>query len=569
MKKESVPGAYIRQLFGFAKKKTAVSFILALLLGLTQGVGLVMILPFLHTLGLTERAGGSGGFTGAVSGIFNTLGLPLNLYTVLGVYVLVVSFFGLLRRYRAVLDVEIQQEFVCFLRNRLYRALTYADWLFTAREKASAFTHGLIQDIPRIGQGTYFLLQFSSSAALVCFNIAVAFLLSFTLTGAALGFGVLMFYVLKPLSRAAFNTGKVSRKLKRVLMGEVFEHLTGMKTAKSFGVESHHIERVETVNREISREAVAFSRVRADTAMFYQISGVLFLAGFLALAVDVFHVPTGRLLLLGFIFTRLMPRFASIHQQYQGIQNMLPAFSAAQELYVRAREASEDMDTGNGGAMELRHSVSFREVSFSYTGGRRALDTVSFEIPAGEITAVMGPSGAGKSTLADLLLGLLRPEGGKILADGVEITAKNVYGWRYSIGYVPQDTFLFHDTIRANLLWARPGAGEEQLWESLEMAAAADFVRALPGGLDTVAGDRGVSLSGGERQRIALARALLRKPKLLLLDEATGALDAENEQRIMEAVQALEGLTVVIISHRRSTEEWARHTIRLERGKIV
>lgn len=564
---------YLGQLLAHAKAKVPVSFVLSVLLGLTQGISLVMIIPFLHTLGVSGGGGTGGGFTRTVSGLFQALGLSFNLYTLLGAYILLVSLFAFLRRYQSILDVQIQQGFVCFLRNRLYRTLTYADWLFIAREKSSHITHTLTADIQRVGQGTFLFMQFTGSIAMVLFNLAAAFLLSVTLTGAALAFGLFMFIFLKPLSRAAFDTGKAARKLKRGLLGSVMEHLTGMKTAKSFGVESRHIERIETVNAGIAAEAVQYSRVRANTRMFYEIMGVIFLSGFLVAAVHVFHVPTPRLLVLGLIFTRLMPRFANLHQQYQGIKNMLPAFSGVEDLYSRARQAPGDEIADKqkkqkipAEPVRLEQGIAFSRVSFRYSAGNDAyaLQDFSAHIPAHKITAVTGPSGSGKSTLADLLLGLLKPERGTITADRVDISGERLHDWRNSIGYVPQESFLFHDTVRANLLWARPGASEDQLWEALRMAAAYDFVKAMPRGLDTVAGDRGLAVSGGERQRLALARALLKKPRLLLMDEATSALDPENEQRIMNALQSLRtGLTVVIVAHRESTVKWADHVIRL------
>jgi ATP-binding cassette subfamily C protein len=156
------------------------------------------------------------------------------------------------------------------------------------------------------------------------------------------------------------------------------------------------------------------------------------------------------------------------------------------------------------------------------------------------------------------------------VVDGKPLSPERLKSWREQIGYVTQDTFLFNDSVRANLLWARPEASEEEIWRTLKLAAAAGFVSELPDGLETILGDRGVRLSGGERQRLALARALLREPSLLILDEATSALDSENERRIQKAIEGLHGrMTILIITHRLSTIRGADIIHMLERGRLV
>jgi ATP-binding cassette subfamily C protein len=195
---------------------------------------------------------------------------------------------------------------------------------------------------------------------------------------------------------------------------------------------------------------------------------------------------------------------------------------------------------------------------------------LNLTIPVGKTTAVIGPSGSGKSTVVDLATGLILPKSGSVFIDACPLEPSQVRLWRTHIGYVPQDTFLFHDSIRQNLLWARPDATEEDIQEALRLAAADEFVARLPHGLDTVVGDRGVRLSGGERQRIALARALLRKPSLLVLDEATSNIDSDSENRILNAVHELHGsITILIISHRLSTVRDADMIYVLESGRLV
>src|SRR5690606_15471787 len=170
----------------------------------------------------------------------------------------------------------------------------------------------------------------------------------------------------------------------------------------------------------------------------------------------------------------------------------------------------------------------------------------------------------------DLIIGLLRPLGGTISIDGRELAPHEIARWRWKVGYVPQDGFLFHATVRENLRWAKPDATDAEMWRALEQAAAAGFLRSRPEGLDTIVGDRGIRLSGGERQRLALARALLTNPDVLVLDEATSMLDTVNEDAIIEAVRQLRGrVTVLIITHRLSAIRHADVIHVLEAGRII
>jgi ATP-binding cassette subfamily C protein len=197
------------------------------------------------------------------------------------------------------------------------------------------------------------------------------------------------------------------------------------------------------------------------------------------------------------------------------------------------------------------------------------LKGIDLPIEAGILTAVIGPSGAGKSTIADLINGLLLPTRGGLSLDGQRLGPAEIRQWRRQVGYVGQETVLFHQSVRENLLWARPDATDADLREALAHASAS-FVYDLPGGLESIVGDRGILLSSGQRQRISLARALLRQPTLLILDEATNALDVENEARILDAIQGLRGtLTILMIAHRASAIRRADRIFELEAGRIA
>jgi ATP-binding cassette subfamily C protein len=285
----------------------------------------------------------------------------------------------------------------------------------------------------------------------------------------------------------------------------------------------------------------------------------------------VLAVPTAQLLLLLFLFARLVPRLTTVYERARVLATTLPAFAAVVAMEERCLAAAAPA-AGRAQAIDLTERIAFEHVTFDYRDDRRspAVRDVTFTLEAGATTAIVGPSGSGKSTLADLLMGLLTPSEGRIVVDGAALDAGRVDAWRDQIGYVAQEAFLFHESVRANLLWAKPDASEGEIWHALRLASADEFVRALPHGLDTVVGDRGVLVSGGERQRLSLARALVRRPALLILDEATSSLDSENEARIQQAIDQLhQQMTIVIITHRLSTIRGADTIHVVDRGRLV
>nr|MBA2670552.1 ABC transporter ATP-binding protein [Gemmatimonadota bacterium] len=349
------------------------------------------------------------------------------------------------------------------------------------------------------------------------------------------------------------------------------EHLGGMKIAKSYCAEERHISHFSRVSDDVAGAYLSSTRNYADRRLFFSIGSVFLLSGLVYLAAEVLFLPAATLLIFLFLFSRLIPRFSALQQSYQQILNALPAVDRVQTLLDRAERAAERPDRMDP-ALRLRERVHLDKVAFDYSGDGAAIavKNVSVTIEAGRTTAIVGPSGSGKSTLADLVMGLLVPTEGRVLVDGVSLQSGVLQSWRKHIGYVAQDTFFFHDTVRTNLLWASPDASDQELWEALTLASASHFVEQLPAGIETVVGDRGVKLSGGERQRLALARALLRKPELLILDEATSSLDSENERRVQRAIESLHGeMTILIIAHRLATIRDADHIHVMERGRIV
>jgi ATP-binding cassette subfamily C protein len=233
------------------------------------------------------------------------------------------------------------------------------------------------------------------------------------------------------------------------------------------------------------------------------------------------------------------------------------------------RAEAEREPAGGTRAPTLSRGVVLRDVRLAYEG-RTIFDRLSLDLPVGQITAILGPSGTGKTTITDLVTGLVQPEAGDVRVDDVPLPELDVRRWRERIGYVPQEMLLLHDSVRTNVTFGDPDVSDAQVESALRDAGAWDFVSQLPGGLDASVGERGALLSGGQRQRIAIARALVHRPSLLILDEATAALDAEAEAAVWATVEGLRGRTTILaISHQPALAEVADRIYRIEHGRAT
>ena len=412
------------------------------------------------------------------------------------------------------------------------------------------------------------MLSLGRDTMLLMVYVAVTLYVSPSVTALVVSAGLVLMLLLGRRARAATGLGEAMVRVGGEAYRAVMEHLGGIKMAKSYGAEERSIRLFRDLADTVAGTNLRAAIAQADAKRRFDIGAALILGVVLYVAIAVLHTPTAVILVLLFAFARVLPCVSNLEQTIQQILRMLPDLVAVRALETRLATREPTGDARR--PVHLRQAVQLESVSFRYEeGAEPALVSVDLTIAAGQTTAIVGPSGAGKSTIADLLLGLIVPSRGRVLVDGTPLTADLLPAWRDGIGYVPQDSFHFHDTIRANLLWARPEASEGQLWEALDVAAAG-FVRRLPQGLDTVLGDRGVRLSGGERQRVALARALVRRPALLVLDEATSSLDSENERRVQDAIEQLHGhLTMVVITHRLTTVRFADVIHVLEGGRLV
>ncbi|MEM7473425.1 MAG: ABC transporter ATP-binding protein [Planctomycetota bacterium] len=283
------------------------------------------------------------------------------------------------------------------------------------------------------------------------------------------------------------------------------------------------------------------------------------------------QMTLGDLMMFLIYLTMLLGPIASIASSAMSFQNDLAGLDRVLDLMQEETESTGNEDAQAVQRHEVAGSVSFESVSFSYPGSEvNVLEDVSFEVPAGSTVALVGRSGAGKTTLCNLVARFYEPGFGTIKLDGKSLAEIHIESYRRLLGVVEQDVFLFDGTVRDNIAYGRKAASEDEILQAAEAAAALTFIQDLPKGLNTVIGERGVKLSGGQRQRLAIARAILADPRLLILDEATSNLDSESERLIQKSLkQLLKGRTAFVIAHRLSTIAHADLILVLDQGRIA
>jgi ATP-binding cassette subfamily C protein len=451
------------------------------------------------------------------------------------------------------------------LRLDLVRALLSARWGYYTRQPTGAAANAMATEADRSSRAylemAKVLTHSIESIAYAGLALAVSWLATLV-TGVA---AVVVVGGLSALVRVAARAGRKQTRLLKSLLGRLTDALQAVKLLKTTGHEGLIGPLLESdtlkLNRALRRQVLSREALRALQAPILVTIGLV--ASWVALAM--LGTPLTGVLMILFLFTRTLQSVNKSQRRYQHMVMDASALWSLREMIERAEGQAEA--PGGGAAPSLERGVTLDAVRLRYDE-LNVLDGATLEIPAGSITAISGPSGGGKTTIVDLVTGLVEPGAGEVRIDDAPLPTLDLRRWRQMIGYVPQEMLMLHDSVRVNVTLGDPDLTEEQVEAALRDAGAWEFVAQLPQGLDSSVGERGTLLSGGQRQRISIARALVRKPRLLILDEATAALDPENEAAVWSAVENLRGkTTVVAISHQPALAGVADRLYRIENGR--
>lgn len=529
---------------------------------LTEGIGIALLVPLL------ELAGGNAAQSRPAE-LLAASGLPLSLGIVLAAFVTLVALRTALVYWLGKQRLAMQLEFADGLRKRCYAALLHADWRWLSSQRSADHNAALVTNSSFAGVALDQTLNLAAIAITATMLFAISFAVSWQISLAAIALGAIAFAGVVPLLRRAQQIGRETNRANRDLHRQVEQGIARFRETKILGAEAGAIDRFDTVVAAIGLRKRTHHRNSAFGSALIQLLGAALLAVLVYVGRTWAGLSLAVLLPLLLVFLRLTPLLQAAQQGWTQWLHALPAFHELQRM-TAAAEAQAEPHLPPDERLRLNRSIALADVIVHHPGRQSAaLDVANLSIAAGTTVAIVGPSGAGKSTLADLIGGLIAPDSGTVRIDELTLGGGTQRRWRESVAYVQQSPLLHHGTIRENLTWAYPDADEARLTAALSRASA-DFVLHLPDGLDTAIGDAGLRLSGGERQRIAIARALLRDPQLLILDEVSSALDAENEAAVLEAVAAMRGrLTIVMIGHRPAMLALADTVIELRDGRIV
>ena len=541
-------------------------FLLLLLEGLVAAGTILSMVPLADYL-LDQSLSEPNKVTVVTIFLFNKLGIGVDFWSFGLLFAslnLINGIFKVAIRY-SILRIKYVILFDLF--NNALVAFYSAKWDFFSKSEHGYLLNTLNKEMNTIGDTLGHLATQLAQVVQFLVYLSVPFLLNPTMTITAIFLALLFSGPFILLNRISYKFGKLNTSTSNKLLGVLHETLQAAKIILGFGEQKKSILRFLFAFKDHVAATLKSQTLAASVPALFAPFGILAAVIALGLAIKSGHNLPELVAVLWSLLASF-PILSSLLHTNISINNFIPSYEQLAKLREQAKSSAEEV--GDIIFDSLKKGIIFDDVSFSYEDNVKTLSNIDIKVLPGEMTAIVGESGSGKSTIVDLILGLQSPNSGEILVDDITFNKWNQNSFRKKVGYVPQDSILFYSSIRDNLLWSVEESSDEELWRALKLSNSDKFVLSLPQGIETIVGDRGVRLSGGQRQRIALARALLRRPELLILDEATSSLDTESEIAIQNSIENLsKNMAILVVAHRLSTISKADKVYVMQAGKLV
>ncbi|ABG52829.1 ABC transporter related [Trichodesmium erythraeum IMS101] len=550
------------------------NIILGFASGLFNGVNTTLIVPILLQISGQEIE-----ITGSPPIIKFLLypfeGVPENyrLIVMLLVVILTIVLKNLTAYLRSLLMVVFDRSLTNNIKSEMFQTLMDSDLDFFTKVKVGDLTKRLGSDTAQCTQTINGYINLVTQLIILSLFVSILISISWQLTLISSLLVVFIAVINQLFIRRSKKFGVVLNQEQKKYYIKVIEVLTGIRLIKSVNSENREYKQLRKLMLSLEDIALKEKMNSALIAPVNEVISMITVISILLLGRYLFanQITNASPILLTYLLVlfRLLPIVSQINSSRNAIAKGVASFNTAVDLW--RRDNKPIMKTGFIPFHEVKNKIHFEKISFAYPGNDNLIiQNVDISLPRGKTLALVGASGAGKSTFADLLPRLYDPTSGSITIDGIDLREFDINSLRKKTGIVSQDTYLFNDTIKNNVIYACPDATEDKIIDAVRQANAYDFIMDLPKQWDTEIGDRGVMLSGGQQQRLAIARALLQNPEILILDEATSALDTVSERLVQEAIDKLSrDRTVLVIAHRLSTIQNADQIAVLDRGKLV
>jgi len=556
-------------IYDISKKYPGLLFIntaLSFAVGLLGAFSLFTVTPIIDFLINTDTQSRSV-LTNKIVSVIEFFGISVSLTTLciiffafitLGCFLqIVVRFFILKTKYILLKDII----------TGVFKDFFSARWSFFVHNKQGTLINTLTREMVNIGDAFGGIGTLFSSILELLFFIIVPFMISWQITVTCVILGLFFAAPFILLGKKSYQWGKLNTLTANRLTTVMQENFNLAKLVIGFGAQQRGIDLFSKVYDENVEVTLKSQLLASATPVLYRPFGVVMIIVAVFMGRQL-HVPLSELAILLLALLQIAQSIGNIAMYRNSLENFVPSYEQIKDLRELAREHHQPLKDKLYTGFEK--TIELKNLSFSYRANEPVLNQINVNIPKRKMVAIVGKSGSGKSTLIDLIMGFYEPQGGGLLVDGVPLQEYNILSYRQRIGYVPQDSVLFNMTIRDNLLWAQNQATQEELNEACRLAYVDEFIDKFPEGYETIVGDRGVRLSGGQIQRVALARAFLRKPDLLILDEATSSLDTHSELLIQQAIENFaKDTTVVVVAHRLSTIKKADCIYILDNGQMI
>lgn len=557
---------FVREMLQQFPRQVIGNFLLLVLVNLVSVASIFTIAPVVDFLVDPELLNASA-LTHRVTDLLGRLDLPVTLASLLVlmlVFQVVRSGLYVLAMYSILaMKYDVLRELMV----GTFRDFFHAKWSFFSGSSQGTLLNTFNREMAVVGTTFGHMGVFFANCLQVLFYMSVPLYISWEVTLISIVVASVFALPLLSLGGVKYRLGQLNTTTANEMSIVLQESLSAAKVILGFGNQKKSVDRYSDTYEAHRRATLKCQTMDIATPSAYEPLGLLVVVIAL-LSAQHFDVALSEMVVLLWALRSSMPLVGRVAAQRNSLMGFFPSYEQVKDQRNRAQ--AFDQPSGAAPFSGFNSELALRQVRFSYPDDSPVLQGVDIRIPKGSMVAVVGPSGAGKSTLIDVIMGFNTPTGGEVTFDDVPLSHYDVITYRRRIGYVPQDIVLFNASVRENLLWARDDATEKEMDRACEQANAHTFIMELSDGYDTILGDRGVRLSGGQRQRLALARAILRKPELLILDEATSSLDTQSEQLIRGAIERIsKETTIVAIAHRLSTISDADYVYVLDNGRIV